>query len=240
VSGQPLADPAISLQDVSRRFGPARALDDVDQKVAGGEIVVLVGANGAGKSTLLRIVATTMLPDSGGGTVAGLPLLEADRRIRARLGVVLGDERAWYWRLSGRMNLEFFAALDGLEPEAARGRAIELLDLAGLTAVADKPFSAYSTGMRLRLSLARALIARPAILLLDEPTRSVDLQGRRAFHELLLRLGHDRRAAILLATHDLDEAVELGDRIVVLADGRVVAQLTGASRTDIEAALSHR
>jgi ABC-2 type transport system ATP-binding protein len=200
--------------------------------------VVLVGSNGAGKSTLLRIVATTLLPDRGTGSVAGVPLEGTGAEIRARCGIVLGDERAWYWRLSGRMNLEFFGALSGLDPERARRRASELLELVGLTAVADKPFASYSTGMRLRLSLGRALIAAPRVLLLDEPTRSVDLQGRRAFHELLLDLARDRAVAILMATHDLDEAVELADRVVVLAEGRIGAELVRASRAEIEAALT--
>ncbi len=199
---------------------------------------MLVGSNGAGKSTLLRIVATTLLPDSGTGTVAGFPLERNGAEIRARSGVVLGDERAWYWRLSGRMNLEFFGALSGLDPDQASRRASEVLELVGLAAMADQPFSNYSTGMRLRLSLGRALIAAPRVLLLDEPTRSVDLQGRRDFHELLLKLAREHDVAVLMATHDLEEAVELADRVMVLADGRIRSELVHPGRADIEAALA--
>jgi ABC-2 type transport system ATP-binding protein len=202
-----------------------------------GEVVVLAGGNGAGKSTLLRILATTLLPDAGDATVAGFRLGADGNEVRRRCGTVLGDERAWYWRLSGRVNLEFFGALCGFDPAAARDRAGEILVLLGLEDAADKAVSAYSTGMRLRLALGRALLTAPPILLLDEPTRSVDLQGRRAFHELLLGLARERRASILMATHDLDEAVELADRVVVLAGGRVHGDLARPDRPTLEAAL---
>jgi ABC-2 type transport system ATP-binding protein len=169
--------------------------------------------------------------------VAGFALDRRGAEIRARCGIVLGDERAWYWRLSGRLNLEFFGALSGLNPERASRRASEVLDLVGLAAMADRPFATYSTGMRLRLSLGRALIAAPSVLLLDEPTRSVDLQGRRAFHQLLLGLVREQAVAILMATHDLEEAVELADRVVVLSEGRIRSEMVRPGRAEIEAAL---
>jgi ABC-2 type transport system ATP-binding protein len=228
---------AVDLRGLRRVFGELVVLDGIDLRVGRGETVALLGRNGAGKSTLLRIVATTLLPTSGGGTVAGHDLRRDARAIRARCGVTLADERAWYWRLSGRQNLEFFGALFGLDREAARQRAGWVLDTVELSAAADRPFGAYSTGMRLRMSVGRALLPRPEVLLLDEPTRSVDLQSRGSFHALLRRLVDEQRVSVVLATHDLDEAAELADRVLVIAHGRVAAELIRPDRAALEAAL---
>lgn len=218
-------------------FGDRVVLEAIDLDVARGEVVALMGENGAGKSSLLRIVATTLLPSGGGGSVVGHDLLSQAAAIRSSCGFTLGDERAWYWRLTGRRNLEFFAALYGLEPATARARASWVLALVGLEDDADRPFGNYSTGMRLRMSVGRSLLPRPALLLLDEPTRSLDLQASRGFRELVRRLVTEEAVSVLLATHDLDEATTLADRVLVLAGGRVAADLAPPDRAALEAAL---
>ncbi len=211
----------IEVQEVSKRFGSVLALDEVSLEVSEGEVVALLGANGAGKTTLLRVLATTVIADRGVARIDGHDVQTAASQVRACVGIVLGDEHSWYWRLSGRRNLEFYAALYGLKPRAAAARADELLDQHGLAAAAGRAVSEYSSGMRMRLGLARALLARPKVLLLDEPTRSLDLEGRIAFRRELGALAHQHGVTTLLATHEIDDAREAADRAVLLADGRV-------------------
>jgi ABC-2 type transport system ATP-binding protein len=212
-----------------KRFGTVQALDGIDLEVGAGEIVALLGRNGAGKSTLLRILGTTVLPDEGTATVAGYNVADESPLVRRNTGVVLGDERSWYWRLSGRRNLEFFGAMYGLRREAARRRADELLELVQLSGAADRRFDGYSSGMRARLSLARALLVEPPVLLLDEPSRTLDPIVALEFRGILQQMTRDDRRAVLWVTHDLHEAAAIADRIVVMEGGRVVAEQTTKS-----------
>jgi ABC-2 type transport system ATP-binding protein len=152
--------------------------------------------------------------------------------------VTLADERAWYWRLTGRANVEFFAALHGMRRRAASARAVELLELVGLTDDADRPFGEYSSGMRLRLSLARALLGDPRLLLLDEPTRSIDPPGAEQFRAMLAGYVASTGAAALIASHDFDEVEMLAARGMVLNAGRVPEPLdVPITRAGLEAAL---
>lgn len=191
----------------------------VDLEVAPGELVAVVGHNGSGKTTLLRILATTVLPDAGQVDVGGTDAIAAPLAARSHLGVTLADERAWYWRLSGRENLEFFAALHGLGRQEAAGKATELLERVGMSDAADRDFGEYSSGMRLRLSLARALLGDPKLLLLDEPTRSIDPPGAAEFRSTIREQMRETGAGVLMASHDLGEVCELADRVVLLQVG---------------------
>jgi len=219
----------IKVREVRKRFRNVQALDGVILGVEPGEVVAMLGPNGAGKSTLIRILATTVVPDSGSVTVAGHNVVEDATAARRSLGVMMGDERSHYWRLSGRRNLAFFAALVGLSRREAAARAERLLSEVGLTEAADRRVVGYSSGMRSRLSLARALLAEPPLLLLDEPTRNLDPLAAADFRETVSRLVRDRRTGILFATHDLHEAVAISDRIVVLARGRTVLEESARS-----------
>lgn len=225
----------ISVHGISKRFGPIVALDAVDLEVAAGEVVALLGRNGAGKSTLMRILGTTVLPDDGGARICGFDVVQDAAEVRRRTGVVLGDERSWYWRLTGRQNLEFFAAMYGLRRKEARARTVELLERVQLTAAADRRFDGYSSGMRARLSLARALVMDPLALLLDEPSRTLDPVVAVEFRKILTRLAHQEGRAVLWVTHDLHEASEVADRVIVMGGGRIVAreEHAGAAR-DLE------
>jgi ABC-2 type transport system ATP-binding protein len=211
----------IELHGVSKRFGAVTALDGVDLEVRAGEVVVLLGPNGAGKSTLLRILATTVLPDSGSGQVAGHDVVRHPVAARRSTGLVLGDERSWYWRLTGRVNLEFFGVLYGLDKKAARARTEALLDLVGLLHAADRPFSGYSSGMRARLSFARALILEPPVLLLDEPTNAMDVAASNELRSVITTSARVRGQAVLWITHNLHEATTIADRVVLLSAGRI-------------------
>jgi ABC-2 type transport system ATP-binding protein len=205
-----------------RRFGPVTALAGIDLGVAEGEILALLGPNGAGKSTLLRILGTLVLPDEGTATVGGVDVETDPAAARRRVGIMIGDERSLYWRISGRRNLRFFALLHGMDRAAADAAAAELLDVVGLTEAADRPVRGYSSGMRARLSLSRALLGSPRVLLLDEPTRHLDPIAASDFRAIATRLAHERGAGILLATHDLHEAVAVADRVVALSHGTIV------------------
>jgi ABC-type multidrug transport system ATPase subunit len=217
----------IRANGLVKRFGGTLALDGVDLEVRPGEIVSLVGTNGAGKSTLVRILATTVTPDDGTATVGGYDVVAEAQRARGVTGLMLGDERAWYWRISGRRNLEFYAALARLRRAEAQRRCAELLEEVGLAEHADRRVGDYSSGMRARLGLARALLGRPLAVLLDEPTRSVDPIGAEGFRDRLTALAGDGGTAVLMTTHDLGEAASVAGTVVVLGAGRVRAVIPG-------------
>lgn len=214
---------------LTKRFGTVEALAGVSLEVRPGETLALLGPNGAGKSTLVRILATTVLADSGTASVGGFDVTDDAPEVRRSLGLALGDERSWYWRLTGRQNLSFFAVVYGWPRRHAEHRTRELLDLVGLTDAADRRFDGYSTGMRARLSLARALLPDPPVLLLDEPTRTLDPVAAAEFRQAVTALAREEQRAVLFATHDLHEAASVSTRVVVLARGRISAEIDGPS-----------
>ncbi len=210
-----------SLRPV-RRQAPVCALRDLDLTIRRGEILGLLGTNGAGKTTLLKILATLILPTAGRVTVDGFDVAREADRVKAMIGLGTSDERSFYWRLTGRQNLEFFAAFQGLSPDAARVRIEQLRKQLGLEAL-DREFGVYSTGMRHRLAIARALLRQPQVLLLDEPTRSLDPLAAGVLHRLIRdTLVAQMGCTVVLATHNLGEAEELCDRVAVLHEGRLV------------------
>jgi ABC-2 type transport system ATP-binding protein len=205
-----------------KHFGSVLALDDLDLDLGRGEIVALLGPNGAGKSTLLKVLGTSVLPDAGSAHVLGHDVAADPVAARRGVGLMIGDERGLYWRLTGRENLAFFAALHGSRRDDAEARASAQLEAAGLDPAADRRVSGYSSGMRVRLLLARALLTQPPLLLLDEPTRNLDPLAANGFRDLARRLARDESTGILFATHDMHEAVAVADRVVVISRGRVV------------------
>ncbi len=190
-------------------------------------ITCLLGPNGAGKTTVLKILAGLVLPDSGEAICAGLPLRGSPRELASTVGIATPNERSFSWRLSGRNNLEFFASLHGLRGKERAARVREVLDAAGLDAqTADKPCMGYSSGMRQKLLVARALLGRPRILLLDEPTSRLDPAARAGMHALVRELVERNGTTVLLSTHDLAEAQALADHLVLLGSGRTLAEGT--------------
>lgn len=199
-------------------------LDAVDVRVRRGEIFGLVGANGAGKTTLLKILSTVLLPDAGTVTVDGVDALAAPATVRTRLAVVPADERALFWRVSARENVRLFASLYGLRG-VARDAAVErALELVGLDQVGHQQVGSFSSGMRQRTLIARALVTQPPILVLDEPTRSLDPVTARELRQFIRgTLCHTLGATVVMATHSTEEALQLCDRAALMVRGRVVA-----------------
>ena len=202
---------------------PVNALDSVSLEIHRGEIFGLLGPNGAGKTTLLKLLACLILPSSGRASVNGYSILEHEYGVKSSIGYVTSDERSFYWRLTGRENLRFFAHLYGLTGEALERRCAVLLEKVELDEEqADERFMYYSSGMRQRLALARALLHDPPILYMDEPTRSLDpLTSRhlRVFIREVL-VGQDEKT-VLLCTHNLREAEDLCQRVGILVRGRM-------------------
>jgi len=204
-------------------------LQRVSAEVYEGEFFGLLGPNGAGKTTLFKMLATLVLPDAGTATIAGHDIVQDAPGVRQVLAPVIADERSLYWRLSARENLELYGALQGLHTRAARARADELLAIVGLDDAGTKIVASFSSGMKQRLLIARALIGAPRVLLLDEPTRSLDPISARQFRTFLRdEIAGRQRCTVLLATHNTEEALELCDRVAVLDHGRLLATGTAA------------
>ena len=200
-------------------------LDDVSLEVQPGEIFGLLGPNGAGKTTLLKILACLILPTSGRALVQEAVVGSDDTRVKRAIGFVTSDERSFYWRLTGIENLRFFGRLYGLDHEAAHRRTAELIDAMELGEVAGRPFMGYSSGMKQRMAIARALLHDPPVLCLDEPTRSLDPIAAKHLRRFVMQhLNGEKGKTILLATHNLQEAEELCTRLAVLNRGRLLRQ----------------
>lgn len=199
------------------------ALDGVELRVQEGELFGLLGPNGAGKTTLVKILSTLIQPTSGSARVNGFDLSQ-EIAIKATIGLVTSDERSFYWRLSGRQNLEFFARLQGIPGAQVKDRVREALEKVGIEDVADQRFVVYSTGMRQRLSIARALLKEPRLLFLDEPTKGLDPLATRRLRQLIRdELVERHGITVLLTTHDLEEAEILCDRIAIMHQGKLRA-----------------
>ncbi len=229
------AEPAVCLEGLTKFYPdrkdadgrPVPSVDGVDLTIPAGQVFGLLGPNGAGKSTTIRMIATLLEPTSGRITVCGLDATTQQQAVRGLLGVALGGERSLYWKLTARSNLEYFAALQGRSRKRSRAHIDELLAEVGLIDRADDYVETFSTGMRQRLVIARALINRPSVLLLDEPSSGLDPQAADSLHAQIRQL-RERGHTVLLTTHDMSEADSLSDRIAIIDGGRVIGQGTPA------------
>jgi len=217
-------EPAISVRGLRKSFGDVRALDGVDFDVAPGTVLGLLGPNGAGKTTAVRVLTTLLTPDAGSARVAGLDVATQAAELRERIGLA-GQYAAIDENLTGSENLVMVGRLYGMSRGAAKARAGELLGNFELDDAAGRPAKTYSGGMRRRLDLAAALVAKPQILFLDEPTTGLDPRSRLALWTTIEELVAEGRT-VLLTTQYLDEADRLADAIAVIDRGRVIAEGT--------------
>jgi sodium transport system ATP-binding protein len=222
-----MPEPAVVVDSLVKRFGPTTAVDGLTFSVAAGEIYGLLGPNGAGKTTTLRVLAGMLRPTAGRTRVAGLDVAEDALAVRRRLGF-LTSTTGLYGRLTGRELLAYFARLHGMPPAAAEARIAALAAALKLASFFDRRCDAFSTGERQRLSIARAVLADPEVLILDEPTAGLDVLASRFLRDFV-RAERDRGKAVLFSTHYLAEAELLCDRIGLLHRGRLLAEGTPAA-----------
>lgn len=204
-----------------KRMKPVYVLQEISLKVKYGELFGLVGPNGAGKSTLIKTLCCLILPIKGTANVAGYDILENQEEVKASIGLVNGEERSFYWRLTGKQNLHFFASLHNLSSNQAKTKIKELLDFLEIEEP-DKRFQEYSAGIKQRLSIARSLLNNPKILFMDEPTKSLDpysAQKLRAF--IKDKLVRQQNMTVFFATHNLEEAEYLSSRIALIDKGEI-------------------
>jgi ABC-2 type transport system ATP-binding protein len=229
--GDPTDVPALDCRGVVKNFRRGRglkkkitrAVDEATLQIPRGELFGLLGPNGAGKTTLVRCIATLLIPDAGSIGVFGHDAFKDSLWCRRRIGLLTSGERTLYWKLSARANLNFFAALYGLSGKARDKRVDYLIELMGLKEVEKDRLERYSSGMKQKVSVARAILHDPDLILLDEPTLGLDPQFARFIRrfireELNQRLGK----TILITTHYMDEADELCDRIAFISKGKII------------------
>jgi daunorubicin resistance ABC transporter ATP-binding subunit len=219
-----MTDTAILVEDLAKRFGEVVALDGIDFEVPAGSVFGLLGPNGAGKTTAVRVLATVIAPDRGRAEVLGLDVRRDAEAVRYRIGLA-GQNAAVDPNLTGRENLRLIGRLTQLPRGTIESRSAEILERFGLSEAADRPVRTYSGGMRRRLDVGAALVHRPPVLFLDEPTTGLDPEGRNELWAVIRELVADG-TTVLLTTQYLEEADRLADRIVVVAKGKVIADDT--------------
>jgi ABC-2 type transport system ATP-binding protein len=197
------------------------AVDAINFSVPKGEIFGLLGPNGAGKTTSIKMLCTLITPSSGDAYINGFSIAKDQQKVRQNLGVMLTGERTLYWKLTGQENLEYFAALYHLDSTYAKKRIQSLLDLVGLSERQDTLVENYSTGMRIRLSFAKALLNEAPVLLFDEPTASLDPQSSHLIRDIIRDMKR-QGYAIILTTHNMEEADALSDRVAIIDHGKIV------------------
>lgn len=203
---------------------PVEALRDASFEVETGEIFGLIGRNGAGKTTLTKIVATLVQPTTGSVSVHGYDSVGDDEHVRRQVGLATAEERSFYWRLTSEQNLMFFSRLHGLSDRAAKQRIRDLFAKLELDEVARRRFGELSTGNKQRLAVARAMMASPPVLLLDEPTRSLDPLAAARMREMISSLAEqDPPVTIFLTSHNLAEVETLCARVAIISRGQIRA-----------------
>jgi ABC-2 type transport system ATP-binding protein len=227
-----MSDAAIEARGLVREFkkGP-RAVDRIDLRVEAGEVYGFLGPNGAGKSTTVHMLTTLLPPTAGTARVGGHDVLSEGPEVRALIGAAL-QEAALDPFLTGREHMKLQTAMHGMRGDEGRSRSDVLLERVGLTQAADRRVGGYSGGMKRRLDLALALVHRPRILFLDEPTTGLDPQSRSALWTEVQRLAADRGVTVFLTTQYLEEADVLADRVGIIDHGRIVAEGTPEALKD--------
>ncbi len=212
----------IETFDLSKTFGDFVAVDGVHLQVRAGKVLALLGPNGAGKTTTIRMLTAILRPTRGWAKIAGEDIRTAPDLVRAKVGV-LTEQHGLYGRMRTTEYLDFYGELYNLDAATRQRRIAALLERFGLSEVADRRISEFSKGMRQKLALARTLLHRPPVLLLDEPTSAMDPQSARLVRDAIHQLRSEERS-IIICTHNLSEAEELADQIAIIRRGRIIAQ----------------
>lgn len=211
----------IQVQGLSKSFGNVKAVQEISFSAPDGEITGLLGPNGAGKSTTLRMLYTLLKPESGIAKVDGFDVTESPVEVQKRIGV-LADARGLYPRLTSRENIRYYGRLHGLGGEALEKQIDALLVLLDMQSIADRKTEGFSTGERLKVAIARALVHNPKNVLLDEPTNGLDVMSTRAMREFILRLREEGKC-VLFTSHIMQEVAALCNQIVIISHGTVSA-----------------
>ena len=214
----------IQVQELSKSFGKVKAVQNVSFDAPDGRITGLLGPNGAGKSTTLRMLYTLLKPDNGTAKVDGFDVRESPIEVQRRIGV-LADARGLYPRLTSRENIRYYGRLHGLEGETLETQIESLFALLDMKSIADRKVEGFSTGEKLKVAIARALVHNPKNVLLDEPTNGLDVMSTRAMRQFIQRLREDGRC-VLFTSHIMQEVAALCDHIVIISQGRVTANGT--------------
>ncbi|HPT62024.1 MAG TPA: ABC transporter ATP-binding protein [Bacillota bacterium] len=213
----------IEVERLTRKYGTLVALNNITMSISEGEVFGLLGPNGAGKTTMVNILATQLTPTSGTASVCGFDCVAHARMVRSLVGVAPANTRSLYWRLTGEENLLHYADLYGLSASTAKARVRECLELLGLSEVGKRLVSTYSHGMRARLLLARALIHRPRVLLLDEPWSALDPEGRQELINTLTEIASDDRT-VFVCSHDLALVERVCTRVAIINAGEIICE----------------
>lgn len=233
----------IEVQGLSKSFGKVRAVQNISFSAYDGQITGLLGPNGAGKSTTLRMLYTLLNPDDGFARIDGFDIRESPIEVQSRIGV-LSDAQGLYPRLTARENIRYFGRLHGLNGGDLERQMDQLLDLLDMDSIADRKTEGFSTGERLKVAIARALIHDPRNVLLDEPTNSLDVKSTRAMRQFIRRL-RDAGKCIVLTSHIMQEVAALCDQIIIISNGVIAAQgtpeelLHRTGKTNLEDAFIH-
>jgi len=198
------------------------ALKDVTLQVTAGEIFGLLGPNGAGKTTLIKILTTLLLPTSGEAWVNGFHVQREENKVRASVGCMLMGERGLYWKLTGRENLEYFGALYHLNPSQRKQRAKDIIDLLNLDELADRSVETYSSGQKMKLAFGKALVNDAPLLVLDEPTNTLDVPSASELRVIVRNLNKEGKT-VVYTTHIMNEAETLCDRVAIIDRGQLLA-----------------
>ncbi len=244
-----MAPPIISITDLTKTYQikertgflkshsrAIHALQDVNLSIEQGELFGLLGPNGAGKTTLIKCITTLLIPSRGRIIVNNFEVGRQDAQVRASLGCLLGGERGVYWKLTGRENLEYFAALYHLPPAQAKAEIKRFGDLLRLGPLLDRPVETYSSGQKMSLVFARTLVSGARILILDEPTNALDVPSAQALRRIIKNLSGEGYT-IIFSSHQMVEVEELCRRVAIIDHGKVIAE---GSIDDLKRSLSQQ
>jgi ABC-2 type transport system ATP-binding protein len=231
-----MANPIIETKGLTKRFGDLVAVNNVNLKVREGEIYGLLGPNGAGKSTLIRILTTLSRPTKGTASVSGFDIQDQSERVREQVGLI-SEKLIMYDRLTAYENLRLFAKLYDVPNDIIEKRIAKLLKVVNMSEWADEQIGKFSTGMKQRINVIRALVSMPRIVFMDEPTLGLDPQSTSEIRQFIMDLNRKEGLTIILTTHIMNEAEVLCDRIGLINEGKIVAEGTP---TELRARLSEK